>query len=190
MNKTTVFIIQIIITIISTSLHESAHAFTAWILGDYRCKDKIFAFFDNINIFNIIISRIALMNNFYLPLELGRVSYYPNNLYNEKLARLLIAYAGPIMNLLIAIIVININKFVNNNMLYSILNLVIEQNIMFFALNILPIPNLDGYEIVNYFFPNININITENTVYFLTILLCLRYYNNYINIVRNFIYLI
>jgi len=188
MDKINILIIQIIITIISTSLHESAHAFTAWILGDYTCKDKIFAFFDNINIPNIIITRFALMNNIYLPLKLGGVLYYPNNLYNEKLGRLLIAYAGPIMNLLIAIIVININKFVNNNILYFILNLLIEQNIMFFAFNILPIPNLDGYELVTYFFPNLNIDI--NIVHLCTIVFCMTYYNDYLNNIRNFIYLI
>lgn len=186
MNEINILIIQIIITIISSSLHESAHAFTAWILGDYTCKNKIFAFYDNINIPNIIISRFASMNNIYIPLKLGNITYYPDNLYNKKIGKLLIAYAGPIMNLLIALITIYINKFVDNNMIYLILNLLIEQNIMFFAFNILPIPNLDGYELVNYFFPNLNIDI--NIINLITFVLSINYYSDYIIIIRNFIY--
>ena len=126
------------------------------------------------------------MNNINIPLKLGSVSYYPNNLYNNELGKILIAYAGPIMNLLIALITIYINKFVNNRNVNYILYLIIEQNIMFFAFNILPIPNLDGYELVNYFFPNLNIYI--NIVYLITIAISMNYYSNYINIVRNFVY--
>ena len=159
------FLISIIVAI---TVHEFAHAWTAYHLGDDtpylqgRVTLNPLAHLDPIG------SLVFLLFGFgwgkpvvYNPLRLKR-----------RVDELLIALAGPISNLLLAIVLNIIAHFLPNhsNNPYDILNLASHLNILLASFNIIPIPPLDGSSIVAYFWPEYR-SIVGGQIGFILILL-------------------
>ncbi len=145
-----VFILAIVLAI---SVHECAHAWTAWKLGDQT------PLLDGRVTLNPAshIDPIGALLFLFLGFGYGRpVVYNPMRLH-RKIDELLVALAGPASNILLALIFnifIAIEIHTGTNFIdTSILGLVVLVNLSLAAFNMIPIPPLDGSSIVAYFWP-------------------------------------
>jgi Zn-dependent protease len=154
--------------ILGLTVHEFCHAWTAGRLGDYTAKDQgrltlnPLRHIDPIGFLFIIFAGFGWARP---------VQFSPENLKSPRRDKALIAAAGPVSNLLLALVFILIIKghrallgyayfSMGNDALYSILVsagftafiMIILQaaviNLGLFVFNLLPIPPLDGSHIV------------------------------------------
>jgi len=141
MSNPIIFIGLIISILLSLTIHECAHAWTAYKLGDPTAKlsGRISLNpFVHLDTFGTIMLLLA---------GFGWGKPVPINPINLKTKwyELIIALAGPISNLLLAIIVALILKFIPLSINISeILYIIIQINLVFMIFNLFPIPPLDG----------------------------------------------
>jgi Zn-dependent protease len=95
------------------------------------------------------------------------VQVNPSNFKNKRMGNIIVSFAGPAANMILAvitiIILILIQLFVNDlGILWNIVNRVIYLNIVFAILNLIPIPPFDGYRIVRELFYRKNIRFFWN----------------------------
>lgn len=133
--------------LIAITLHELAHAFTAYALGDPTSKEQ-----GRLSINPLVHIDIA---GFLFLIVAGfgwakPVQINPYNFKNRKLGTILVSIAGPLTNFLIAITTIFILATVpiNNITVIQIIYSIIIYNIILGVFNLLPFPPLDGSKIV------------------------------------------
>lgn len=133
--------------LITITFHELAHGFVAYKLGDPTAKEAGRLTFNPIKHIDPIgfISLIVLRFGWAKP-----VPYNPNYFKNQRQGTLLVAIAGPAMNILLALL--SLIAMVVLDFQYSILYVFFEMmfvyNIMFAIFNSLPIPPLDGSKVL------------------------------------------
>jgi Zn-dependent protease len=145
-----IFLLAIVVAI---SIHEFAHAWMAYRLGDDTPYHQGRVTLNPMAHLDPLGSLAFLLFHF----GWGRpVQYNPNNL-SRQTDELLVALAGPASNLLtalglntLALLVISMETPVFNP---QILSTVAGINVLLAAFNMLPIPPLDGSSIVAYFWP-------------------------------------
>ncbi|MGZ0053158.1 site-2 protease family protein [Brevibacillus gelatini] len=155
---------RMIAFVIAFSLHEWAHAFVAWKLGDNTAKNEG----------RLTINPIPHIDPFGLILILfgpfGWAKPVPINPFhfrgNKRLGIVYVSAAGPLINLVLAILFyvlfILVGFFgVMDGMsekaafaLDTTLRFCIIINIGLFVFNLLPVPPLDGYKIVRFLSPS------------------------------------
>lgn len=152
--------------LIAITIHEAAHAWMAYKLGDLtahyagRVTLNPIAHLDPLGTIMIFIT-------FTTGFGLGwgkPVPYNPNNLKNPKMGALWIALAGPVSNLLCALVftipyklIIAYPQFLTSGLgifLHNMLETTIILNIALMAFNLLPIPPLDGSKVLAAFVPH------------------------------------
>lgn len=158
------FIFQIAILIMSVVIHEVAHGYAALALGDVTAKYagrltmnplKHLDPFGSV-ILPLIMSMIpgGIMLAWAKP-----VPYNPYNLKNKRWGELLVAIAGPISNILIAILVgVATRIAVSTGYSGPALNLAfitIIMNLYLAFFNMIPVPPLDGSKVLMGLFPKI-----------------------------------
>lgn len=153
----TIFIFSLIILIFSVIIHELAHGYTALWLGDPTAK---FAGrltlnpISHIDIMgSIIVPFILIITN--TPILIGwakPVPFNPYNLRNQKWGELMIAVAGPLSNIAIAVV---FGLFVRFGQGFGLSQSIIELsvivvliNLVLAIFNLVPIPPLDGSKIL------------------------------------------
>lgn len=149
--------------LLSLSIHEYAHAWVAYKLGDINQKIKgrltlnPFAHIDPIGFLSIMLIGVGW----------GKpVSVDDRAFKDSKKGMMLTALAGPMSNLLLAIFVTIILKLLmvfglanpmleskTGEIIISILMYIIQFNIVFCVFNLIPIPPLDGSKVLAYFLP-------------------------------------
>ncbi len=149
--------------LLSLSIHEYAHAWVAYKLGDINQKIKgrltlnPFAHIDPIGFLSIMLIGVGW----------GKpVSVDDRAFKDSKKGMMLTALAGPMSNLLLAIFVTIILKLLmvfglanpmleskTGGIIISILMYIIQFNIVFCVFNLIPIPPLDGSKVLAYFLP-------------------------------------
>lgn len=137
------FFIWAISLVSAVTIHEFSHAFIADKLGDPtpRINDRVtlnpLAHLDPIGTITILIANFGW----------GKpVPYDPYNLQNPKRDSLFIALAGPVSNLILAIILSILGKLIPIIYPFTIPFIII--NIGLAVFNLLPIPPLDGSKIL------------------------------------------
>ncbi|OQA53105.1 MAG: Peptidase family M50 [candidate division WS2 bacterium ADurb.Bin280] len=143
--KAQVSIILIISLLISLTVHEAAHAYVAFKLGDDTAKNEgrltlnPLAHLDPIGTLSLIFFRIGW----------GKpVPVNPNNFKNPSLHNFFVALSGPASNLALSLIAaILLRIFSQNDLVTSFLSLFIVLNTFLMIFNLLPIPPLDGSKI-------------------------------------------
>ncbi|TFE31873.1 site-2 protease family protein [Cohnella luojiensis] len=157
--------------LIAFSVHEFAHAWTAWRFGDdtaYR-EGRVtlnpMAHLDWIGMLFLILAGFGWAK----PVPVRRSRFK-----NPRLMSIIVTAAGPISNLLLAflfLLLINVldvfhvfdhatNDFLIN--LGDFINYWLSINLALFLFNLIPVPPLDGYRIVEEFLPiRIRIRIQE-----------------------------
>ena len=149
--------------VLSLSIHEYAHAWVAYKLGDISQKIRgrltlnPLAHIDPIGFIAIMLIGVGW----------GKpVTVDDRNFKDSRKGMMLTSLAGPASNLLLAILVTIIlkllmvfgvmNSIINSNTGNIILNMllyVIQFNIVFGIFNLIPLPPLDGSKVLAYFLP-------------------------------------
>ncbi|WP_191271668.1 site-2 protease family protein [Neobacillus kokaensis] len=139
------------------TLHEFAHAYVAYKFGDETAKKQgrlTLNPLQHLDPFGTILILIA---------GFGWARPVPVNRYffkKPRLAGILVSAAGPLSNLLLACIGFMIGYglsragFNLTDNFYDFLDIFIRLNIVLFIFNLLPLPPLDGYRIVEDLAPN------------------------------------
>ncbi|HWI55110.1 MAG TPA: site-2 protease family protein [Desulfobacteria bacterium] len=146
----------VIALLISFTLHELAHAYTAYLLGDPTPKEQGRLTFvphkhlDPIGFIAIFIVGFGWAK----PVEVN-----PDNFSKPRRDDILVSLAGPAANLLIVAftfvvwygaIALGIGELVSKStydILYTFFDNIVYLNIALFVFNLLPIPPLDGFHI-------------------------------------------
>ncbi|MCI0765307.1 site-2 protease family protein [Bacillus sp. TL12] len=161
--------------VIALSVHEFAHAYVAYKFGDDTAKRQgrltlsPMSHLDPIGMIAILI------------IGFGWARPVPVNPYNFKkprLAGVLVSIAGPISNLILSAIgliilysldtlgVLNAVPFAVADTLIQFFQIFITLNIVLFVFNLLPIPPLDGYRVIEDLAPaNIRAKMTQYEKY-------------------------
>lgn len=157
-------VIQILVLILSATLHEVAHGYVAYGLGDPTAK---YAGRLTLN----PIAHLDLFGSFILPLVLYILSmgsfvygyakpvpYNPYNLKAGKWGPAIVAVSGPGTNLLLAFVFGMIVRFGYNTLptpFLAVSTLVVIINCFLAVFNLIPIPPLDGSKVLFTLFPRV-----------------------------------
>lgn len=153
-------IFYIVVLIMSVVIHEFAHGYTAYLLGDNTARLSGRLTLNPIKHLDPIGSvflplTLVLLNAGFVIGWAKPVPYNPANLRNEKKGTFLVAIAGILANLLIAIIFGLMIRFapalVSDSMLgsfYKISTIIVVLNLVLVLFNLVPIPPLDGSKIL------------------------------------------
>lgn len=161
--------------IIALSVHEFAHAYVAYKFGDDTAKRQgrltlsPMAHLDPIGLIAVLI------------LGFGWARPVPVNPYNFKkprLAGVLVSIAGPVSNFILSAIgliilysldtfgVLNAIPFAVANTLIQFFQIFITLNVVLLVFNLLPIPPLDGYRVIEDLAPaNVRAKMTQYEKY-------------------------
>ncbi|HVX93035.1 MAG TPA: site-2 protease family protein [Candidatus Dojkabacteria bacterium] len=146
--------------IIASTIHEFAHAWTAYKLGDSTAKSEgrltlnPLVHIDPLGALMLVLVRVGWSK----PVPISE-----QNFENPILGTALTAIAGPISNLLLAVITGIIYRFIGNVTMgfdgnyiyvYYFLTVFFIVNISLMAFNLIPFPPLDGHKIVRALLPN------------------------------------
>jgi Zn-dependent protease len=157
-------IFQIVILIFSVIIHEVSHGAMALAFGDKTAQYegrltlnplKHIDWFGSVVLpLLLYISHAGFMIGWAKP-----VPYNPYNLKNAKIGEPVVAFAGPMSNIIVAVffgilmrIIISMNLGLVN--LVTIFGYVVIINISLAIFNLVPIPPLDGSKILFSLFPN------------------------------------
>ncbi len=151
------FLFIVIILIMSVVIHEVSHGYAALALGDPTAKFQgrltlnPFSHLDPIGSF-----LVPLLGYFLGGFIIGwakPVPFNPYNLRNQKWGEALVAIAGPLSNISLAVIFGLIIRFASNTQIFNeaflgLANFVVLINITLAIFNLMPIPPLDGSKIL------------------------------------------
>jgi Zn-dependent protease len=139
--------------VVVITFHEFAHAYVAYLLGDPTAKKhgrvtlNPLAHLDPLGTILIFLAGIGWGK----PVPVNR-AYFKRPVAYEAL----VALAGPMMNLLIAVVVLVPLKYFGNYLNYELamlLGTIFDVSILLFAFNMLPFPPLDGSKFVQLLVP-------------------------------------
>lgn len=146
------------ILILSVIAHEVAHGYMALSLGDptARLSGRLTLnpakHFDPIGSFVVPLFSILF---FKVPFGWAKpVPYNPYNLRNQRWGEALVAAAGPLTNLLIALIFGVITRLAApyiSEAMQSMLVAIVDINLALMVFNLVPIPPLDGFKVFTAF---------------------------------------
>ena len=151
-------ILQILILVISVVIHEVAHGYAAYFLGDPTAKYAGRLTFNPIKHLDpwgsVLLPLILVVFN--SPILFGwakPVPYNPYNLRDQKIGPALVGAAGPLSNFLLALLaVVSMRALlisgVYEGLILQILSMFIFINILLLVFNLFPIPPLDGSKLL------------------------------------------
>ncbi|MDO8430420.1 MAG: site-2 protease family protein [Candidatus Taylorbacteria bacterium] len=162
-----IIIFQIIILIMSVVIHELSHGYVAELLGDPtpRLQGRL-----TLNPFK----HLELFGSFIVPVITSfagftfgwakPVQWNPYNVANKRWGELMISIAGPVSNLLIALVFGLILRSFGDSLPASFILIsayVIFINIILAVFNLIPLPPLDGSKVLFSLLPPSMIGVRE-----------------------------
>ncbi len=143
----------IVVLLIAFTVHEFAHAYVAYKFGDPTAKNQGRLTLNPKEHLDPVGTILLLVFGF------GWARPVPVNRYhfkNPRLAGVLVSIAGPLSNLLIAIIgyiifFVMLSSGISGGWteyVFTFINVLVNINILLFVFNLLPLPPLDGYRII------------------------------------------
>lgn len=143
-----------LIIIPSAIWHEYAHAWMADYLGDDTAKRMgrlTLNPLPHIDLFGTILMPVFLFlisGGSFLFAYAKPVPYNPYNLRNHKTGPALVGLAGPMANLLVAIVFGLLVRFLPSGSFSELLSIIVYANVLLMVFNLIPIPPLDGSKIL------------------------------------------
>jgi len=174
------FVYLIASLVIVITIHEFAHAWTAMKLGDPTAK---LAGRVSLNPLKHL-DPIGTIMIFLIHIGWGKpVPVNPSYFKNRRRDEAITALAGPLSNLILAIIIAIPIKYFGERIftdVYMFLQILLDISIILFAFNMLPFPPLDGSKFLGWlvpkkFKPFYDNYLQNGTVYFLIFLLIDRF---------------
>ena len=144
--------------VIALSMHEFAHGFAAYKMGDNTAKYNGRLTLNPLHHLDPIGTLCLFLCGFGWAKP---VPINPYNFRNQRLGVVVVSLAGPAMNFVIALISAFVNALISNfapvNMLttflYSVIMYCMYLNIGLMCFNLIPIPPLDGSKVLLEFLP-------------------------------------
>lgn len=157
-----VTIFYLIVLLFSVILHELAHGYMAFSLGDPTAKYEGRLTFNPIKHLDpfgsVILPLLLAISN--VPILIGWAKPVPINPYNfrdQKWGELKVSIVGPLTNFAIAVIFGLVIRFFYNILPLPLINffgIIVQLNLVLAFFNLVPIPPLDGSWILFHFLPN------------------------------------
>ncbi len=174
------FLYLIASLVIVITIHEFSHAWTAFKLGDPTAK------FEGRVSLNPLrhLDPIGTLMMFLVHIGWGKpVPVNPKYFKNRTRDEALTALAGPLSNLILAVVIAIPLKYYGDRMfdqVFVFLNILMDISIILFAFNMLPFPPLDGSKFLGWFIPRkykpkYDLYLQNGTVYFLIFLVTDRF---------------
>jgi Zn-dependent protease len=147
----------IVILIISVIIHEVSHGYAAEMLGDPTARNAGRLNLNPLNHLDMTGSFLVPLLSYFLGgFVIGwakPVPYNPFNLRNQRWGEAMVAGAGPLANVVIALIFGTILRFsgelgLDNPAFLQIITFVVFINIILAMFNMVPIPPLDGSKVM------------------------------------------
>lgn len=159
LNATEIFLkyfVRVLIIFLILPLHECAHAFVAKKMGDNTAYNAGRLTLNPIAHIDIVGAILLVFTGFGWAKP---VPINPNNMKNPRLGISLTALAGPVSNLLAALVAMIIWKFIAGLVamtqtlvyVYYIFYFFIQVNVGLAVFNLIPVPPLDGDKVLSYF---------------------------------------
>lgn len=153
-------VLSILVIAISITVHEFMHGFTSNALGDDTAKQSgrlTLNPIKHIDPFTTVLLPIVLILSHLPPFGAAKpVPFNPNKLKYDEFGAAIVAIAGPLSNLALAIfggVVIRLTGTMNSSLWVTWWWLFIAINIGFFIFNLIPFPPLDGSRVLYAFSP-------------------------------------
>lgn len=138
-------VIFLVILVATITIHEFAHAYTADKLGDPTPSLAGRLTLDPRAHLDMMGSLLFLLVGF----GWGKpVPFDPYNLKNPRKDAAIISFAGPLSNIILAVVCSIILYLTQNGFVSAILGMVIHLNVTLALFNMLPFAPLDGFKIV------------------------------------------
>ena len=152
------FLLLLPVVIASLSLHELAHAYVAWRLGDPTAKDQgrltlnPIAHLDPLG--TLMFALTALLAG--VPFGWAKpVPVDPRNFRRAKEGMALVAVAGPVTNFLLALVALAVLRHAGlDGRAFNVVALAYLVNVILGLFNLIPIPPLDGSRIIGVLMDN------------------------------------
>lgn len=150
------FIFSILVLIFSVVVHEVSHGYSAYLLGDNTAKYQgrlTLNPIKHLELFgSIILPVVSYLTGGFIIGWAKPVPFNPYNLRNQKWGEAIVAVAGPLSNICIAVffgllIRFGIASQFGQAFLY-ISSMIVMINLVLATFNLVPIPPLDGSKIL------------------------------------------
>ncbi len=185
LNSVSDFLTTLLSVLFAISIHEFGHAFVAHLNGDDTAKNEGRMTINPIN----HIDPFGMVMMFLVHFGWAKpVPINPNNFRNEKVGNITVSFAGIFFNLVSALIFSFVAKYATLLSIKTVAFSLIVYNVGFAAFNILPIPPLDGWNIIATFLPREAVYKMYSFSRYTTVLFIVLIMTNVFNYILNPIY--
>ncbi len=152
-------VVLVPVLVIAMMLHELAHGFVAYKLGDPTAKRMGRLSFNPLRHLDPVGTAMFFITYLFFPLVFGWAKPVPVSPYyfkNRQRGMALVGLAGPVTNFILAVVFILILNAVRVDpagLAFEVLFLASQVNLVLGIFNLIPVPPLDGSRVVGAFLP-------------------------------------